>query len=282
MKALSLMRKYKIYFKSGDLSLQPRARWSYFSYFHLAEKRWLAGNSTEPQKIELRGHSSSLQDGNNMHFIVPYSQKLLHGIRKLKGCVLLCAHSPRSLQTAQICLERSSLWIQCSPYWPCFGTPSVTKLLKPVFASLRVKRHISTAFFDDSLLIGDGTKVHSQHYQYTDCRTAVRFIVHPKKSVLKPSMRIQYSGVNDSRTYTQKGRKPLKVLHTSAVQKHHYSERNCTNHWQDSGKFCGNQVWAIALLKFGKWQDQSFERRKKKGGGGILTKIWHCHWTVGG
>lgn len=71
-----------------------------------------------------------------------------------------------------------------------------TKLLKPVFASLRAKGHVSTAFLDDSLLLGSTE---------TECMTNVRdtlillqelgFVVHPEKSVLIPSQQIQYLGV---------------------------------------------------------------------------------------
>ena len=71
-----------------------------------------------------------------------------------------------------------------------------TKLLKPVFATLRKKGHISTSFLDDSLLLGDSK---------WECMTNTRdtllmfrnlgFVVHPTKSVFEPSTKIQYLGV---------------------------------------------------------------------------------------
>ena len=60
-----------------------------------------------------------------------------------------------------------------------------TKLLKPIFASLRKKSHISTSFLDDSLLTGQ-TEL--------DCTSNIRdtlllfrkmgFVIQPTKSIL--------------------------------------------------------------------------------------------------
>ena len=41
-----------------------------------------------------------------------------------------------------------------------------TKLLKQVFACLRSAGHISRAFLDDSLLIGNRNGVHNQHHEH--------------------------------------------------------------------------------------------------------------------
>ena len=71
-----------------------------------------------------------------------------------------------------------------------------TKLMKPVFAFLRLKGHTSTVFLDDSLLIGM-TKRQCQENVMDTLETLCKlgFIVHPKKSVFQPTTKIQYLGV---------------------------------------------------------------------------------------
>ena len=71
-----------------------------------------------------------------------------------------------------------------------------TKLLKPVFATLRGKGHVSTAFLDDSLLLGESEQECIDNVQDTlDWLRRLGFIIHPSKLVLKPTERIQYLGV---------------------------------------------------------------------------------------
>ena len=71
-----------------------------------------------------------------------------------------------------------------------------TKLLKPVFATLRKKGHVSTAFLDDSLLLGGTREECIDNIQDTlTLFQQLGFVVHPTKSVLRPAKRIQYLGV---------------------------------------------------------------------------------------
>ena len=70
-----------------------------------------------------------------------------------------------------------------------------TKLLKPVYATLRNKGHLSVAFIDDSCLIGSS---------YAECKENVMdtvklfeslgFVVHYKKSVLEPCQKLKFLG----------------------------------------------------------------------------------------
>ena len=67
-----------------------------------------------------------------------------------------------------------------------------TKLLRPVFASLQKKGHTSTAFLDDSLLVGGSEQDCIQNI--LDMLTLMQhlgFVVHPTKSVLVPLHKIQ-------------------------------------------------------------------------------------------
>ena len=68
-----------------------------------------------------------------------------------------------------------------------------TKLLKPVYATLRQSGHLSSSYIDDSYLQGDN---------FNDCVTSViatiklldslGFVIHSVKSVLVSSQRITY------------------------------------------------------------------------------------------
>lgn len=71
-----------------------------------------------------------------------------------------------------------------------------TKIMKPVFATLRAKGHVSAAFLDDSLLMAESYEQCTKNV--ADSLALLRklgFIIHPTKSELEPTRRIQYLGV---------------------------------------------------------------------------------------
>ena len=70
-----------------------------------------------------------------------------------------------------------------------------TKLLKPVYATLRAAGHLSAAFIDDSYLQGDSHEECQQNIDDTvNLFTKLGFVVHREKSVLKPQRKIKYLG----------------------------------------------------------------------------------------
>jgi len=83
----------------------------------------------------------------------------------------------------------------CFPNGLAFCPRKFTKLLKPVYATLRQSGHLSSFYMDDSYLQGD---------DFNDCDTNViatikffdslGFVIHLLKSVLVPSQRITYLG----------------------------------------------------------------------------------------
>ena len=89
---------------------------------------------------------------------------------------------------------KGQLWqYDCLPNGTAMAPRKSTKLLKPVFAWLRAKGHVSTAFLDDSLLIAD-SEADCVHNVVDTVRLlrSFRFIIHPDKSVLRPTQSIQY------------------------------------------------------------------------------------------
>jgi hypothetical protein len=83
----------------------------------------------------------------------------------------------------------------CFPNGLCNCPRFFTKLLKPVYATLRAKGHLSTAFIDDCYLQGQS---------FNDCKSNVNdtvklfqslgFVVHEDKSVLTPCQKLKYLG----------------------------------------------------------------------------------------
>lgn len=107
-----------------------------------------------------------------------------------------------------------------------------TKILKPVYSTLRKKGHINVPYIDDSLLIGQ---------TFNDCQQNVEdavqlvdhlgFTVHPVKSVFQPSQVITFLGfIIDSSTMTvrltEERAKDLQDLCIDALHKHHISIRD--------------------------------------------------------
>lgn len=83
----------------------------------------------------------------------------------------------------------------CLAQGACMAPRIFTKLLKPVFATLREKGFLSTSFLDDSLLFGNTSSECLTNVTETiHLLRSLGFIVHPSKSVLHPTQRIQYLG----------------------------------------------------------------------------------------
>ena len=70
-----------------------------------------------------------------------------------------------------------------------------TKLLKPVYASLRQMGHSNSGFIDDSLLVAESKSECIDNVSDTvQLMTDVGFIIHPQKSVLQPTQNIIFLG----------------------------------------------------------------------------------------
>ena len=79
-----------------------------------------------------------------------------------------------------------------------------TKLLKPVFSTLRKKGHVSSPYLDDSFLIADTYEECVQNVRDTlTLLTKLGFIIHKDKSQLRPVQNIEHLGfVFDSNKMT--------------------------------------------------------------------------------
>ena len=86
---------------------------------------------------------------------------------------------------------------QCLPNGIACAPRQFTKLMKPVYASLRMLGHTNSGYIDDSLLLGDNFSECEDNVTDTvSLMTNVGFISHEKKSVLQPTRKIIFLGNN--------------------------------------------------------------------------------------
>lgn len=70
-----------------------------------------------------------------------------------------------------------------------------TKLMKPVYATLRSQGYLSTSFIDDSYLQGNSFEECAENVSKTvKLLDSLGFIIHTEKSVLKPCKKLRYLG----------------------------------------------------------------------------------------
>ena len=136
-----------------------------------------------------------------------------------------------------------------------------TRLLKPVFATLREAGHISTVFLDDSLLIGYSEWECIMNVRESLCAiSSAGFIVHPVKSVFTPTQQIQYLGVvidSESMTVklTQERMDSLKQSCHELLQVHCPSVR-------EVAEVVGKIVASFPAVQYGPLHYRSLERDK--------------------
>ena len=96
-----------------------------------------------------------------------------------------------------------------------------TKLLKPVYATLRSMGHLNSGYIDDSYLQGDtSVECHENVIDTVMLFTKLGFHIHPEKSVFIPSQKLTFLGfVLDSiaMTVTPTGEKVQRILSVCAT-----------------------------------------------------------------
>ena len=83
----------------------------------------------------------------------------------------------------------------CFPNGLALAPRKFTKLLKPVYSSLRQKGHISSPYIDDSILMGDNfSECAANVIDTVQTLDNLNFVPHPKKSVFIPTQILVYLG----------------------------------------------------------------------------------------
>ena len=122
-----------------------------------------------------------------------------------KGCYMASVDLKDAYYTVPIAAEHQKflkfLWRGCMYKFTCLPNglacaPRVfTKLLKPLFATLRKLGHLCFGYIDDTYLQGDTSNECSRTVDATvDLFSKVGFITHPDKSVLIPTQKLVFLG----------------------------------------------------------------------------------------
>ncbi|KAK2717692.1 hypothetical protein QYM36_006463 [Artemia franciscana] len=83
----------------------------------------------------------------------------------------------------------------CMPNGLSSAPRVLTKLMKPVFSLLRRKGYMSIVYLDDTLLLGRSVlECQNNVYETVKLLSELGFVIHPGKSVLIPSQRIEFLG----------------------------------------------------------------------------------------
>ena len=101
----------------------------------------------------------------------------------------------------------------------CMAPRYFTKIMKPVFATLRSKGHISSSFLDDCYLQGQTFEECSKNVQDTlELLQSLGFVIHPEKSVLQPKKSIKHLGFiinSEEMRVTLSEEKKVKILRSA-------------------------------------------------------------------
>ena len=114
----------------------------------------------------------------------------------LKDAYYSCSIAPEHRKFLRFAWKERLLEFNALPNGLALAPRKFTKLLKPVFATLRDKGHLSSAFLDDSVLVAQSRESCLQNVRDTvQLLRSLGLLIHPEKSVLEPSHTIQYLGV---------------------------------------------------------------------------------------
>ena len=92
----------------------------------------------------------------------------------------------------------------CFPNGLAFCPRKFTKLLKPVFATLRQKGDIVSGYIDDTFLVGDSVEdCWNNVLDTVNMFQNLGFVIHPDKSVFEPTQKLVFLGfIIDSKNMT--------------------------------------------------------------------------------
>ncbi|CAG2195281.1 unnamed protein product [Mytilus edulis] len=136
-----------------------------------------------------------------------------------------------------------------------------TKLLKPVYSSLRVLGHVNVGYIDDSLLLGETIEECNKNVNDTiELMSKLGFVIHEDKSVFQPSKQIIFLGnIIDSEN----------MIITLTADKKQNLVKECK--WllqrnlakiRDVAKVIGLIVSSFSAVEFGKLFYRNLEKEK--------------------
>lgn len=120
---------------------------------------------------------------------------LLAHIGRLERCLLFSSSIFHKQGIFKIHMENQCYQYTCLPNGLSSAPRVFTKLLKPVFSTLRKKSFESVTYIDDILLLGDSFEHCAKHVGSTSTLLdSLGFTIHPTKSVMVPVQEIAFLG----------------------------------------------------------------------------------------
>ena len=143
------------------------------------------------------------KDCDTAHFKMESLKQALHMVRQ--GCFMASIDikdafysvpiNEHHMKYLKFTWEGKIFQFCAMPNGYCDAMRVFTKLLKPVFATLREKGYESVIYVDDSLLQGDTFQECLNNVLATlECLESLGFVVHPEKSVFYPTQEITFLG----------------------------------------------------------------------------------------
>lgn len=188
----------------------------------------------------------------------------------LKDAYYTCSVAKAHRKFLRFQWKGQTLEFTCMPNGLAIAPRKFTKLLKPVFATLREKGHLSSAYLDDSVLLAQTREECLRNVVDTvQLFRSLGFIVHPVKLVLEPSQTIQYLGVIiDSRTMTVRlTDERAKNLQTSCQK---LLKQKTSTIWEVA-IVIGKIVASFPAVRFGALHYRQLEEEKKAA---LLRSRW--------
>lgn len=251
----------------------------------LAKKRVISSCTSESGQFVSPVFTRPKKDGNHRMILnlkelnknIPYCHFKMDTLQTAlslvtKNCYMASIDLKDAYYSVPICPEhkkflrfkwKGQVWqFEALPNGLALAPRKFTKLLKPVFATLRQKGHISTAFIDDSLLLARTRDSCAENVTDTvQLLRSLGFIVHPDKSVFQPTQCIQYLGMEINSVSMTVKLTPEKAANLAETAKQTLKRKQLSI--RDLAKVIGKIVAAFPGVKFGPLHYRHLERDKK-------------------
>ena len=211
--------------RKGVITTCDREQGEYFSSLFTREKK----DGTYRTILNLK---SLNEDCDTAHFKMESLKQALHMVRP--GCFLASIDIKDAFYSVPVNVEHRKFlkfaWdgvfyqFCAMPNGYCDAMRVFTKLLKPVFSTLREEGHESVIYVDDSLLQGGTLQECIDNINATlEYLESLGFVIHPDKSILYPTQIITFLGfiintIDMTVTLTLEKKKKIKSLGLGLLQ----------------------------------------------------------------
>lgn len=150
---------------------------------------------------------------------------------------------------------------QCLPNGIAFAPRLFTKIMKPVYASLRVRGYTNSGYIDDSFLAGDTYNECKENVTETvQLMTDVGFMIHKEKSVLVPTKNLTFLGndIDSENMIVTLPKQKVMVLCVECIAVYNKSQVSI----KIVARLLGLMVSSLSAVEYGRLFYRKIEREK--------------------